>query len=188
MRVRLRPKWSDEELKKIYAVPHDHTKWKDHLQRVDATIAAANWFQNEIVFRIADLSCGNGYIAKQVAINLDAAVLTLGDYAPGYDLCGPIEQTIHEIGNQNLFILSETLEHLDDPDTVLAEIREKSERLVLSTPRGERSSSNPEHYWGWDETAIEDMLVSAGWRPQTLTVLSFHNPMFIYDYQIWTAR
>lgn len=182
MRIRLRPAYTESELAKIYATPHDHRRWIDHHLRVGVTIEFCGWFKSCGVQTVADLSCGDAAIARA----LDVEERILGDYAPGYKWTGPIEETIHQIRNVDLFILSETLEHLDNPEQVLMEIRKKTRYLVLSTPEGETSNGNPEHYWGWDSTEVERLLVGAGFTPEIHTVLNLRE--YGYDFQIWGCR
>ena len=179
MRTRLRPKYSNEELGKIYATPHVHKGWADHRQRVRSTIALAKWFED--VRSVADLSAGDATIIDA----LDIHAKYIGDFAARYEFKGAIEKTIDEIPNVDLFILSETLEHLDDPDLVLRKIRAKTKYLVLSTPEGEDNAGNPEHYWGWNTEDVGQMLTEAGFEPEVYTLLSFPNPSLVYDYQIW---
>jgi hypothetical protein len=183
-RRRLRPAYSPVELAKVYATPHQHTQWRDHRLRVDVTVQVALWF-DEDVRSVADLSCGDAAIANRVA-KATGARTTLGVFAPGYRICGPIEDTIHRIGPVDLFICSETLEHLDQPEPVLAAIRGKTRYLVLSTPDGEDDDGNPEHYWGWDTAAVEAMLRGAGFTPELCNVLKLSD--YDYDYQIWGCR
>lgn len=187
-RRRLRSKYPDDYLKAIYRTPHNSNNWEDHKVRVRQTIALG---REAIVPEggfIADLSCGNAAIANDLAEHFRAEPF-LGDYAPGYLYHGPIEKTIHDLGpNVNLFVCSETIEHLDEPDNVLREIRKRAGQLLLSTPIGENDTNNPEHYWGWDEEAVEAMLDSAGWKPRLRTSLSFFSPDFPYNYQIWLCQ
>jgi hypothetical protein len=138
---------------------------------------------------VADLSCGNAYIANTLVERHghEWTRLYRGDFAPGYEFTGPIEQTIDEIPDVDVFVLSETIEHLDDPDAVLRQIRAKAKALILTTPDGEDNDLNDQHYWGWDTEAMKYMLLNAGWNPETLTTLSFHDPVYIYTYQIWTC-
>src|SRR5213076_938668 len=140
MRMRLRPAYSEAELAELYPVPHDHTRWPDHLLRVAETIKLARELVPEPLV-VADLSCGDAAIARA----LDAEITILGDLAPGYEITGPIERTILPVPSADLFICSETVEHLDDPDTVLKHIRKRCRALVLSTPLAEFTPVNPEH-------------------------------------------
>jgi hypothetical protein len=180
VRKRLRPAHSPEQLGQIYATPHDHTQWQDHVLRVDATIDVARKLVGGPVRSAADLSCGSAAVLKA----LDVAELHLGDYAPGYQYCGPIEETIHQIPPVDLFVCTETVEHLDDPDQVLRDIRAKTSMLVLSTPVDNWEDRNVEHYWAWSEDDVVEMLAPAGFEVDLNLVLDFrrHGP----DYYAFT--
>lgn len=181
-RQRLRPAHTAEQLAAIYPQPHDHTRWRDHHVRVDATIALARGIEN--VHSIADLSCGDAAIAKAVA----AEVTILGDYAPGYDIQGPIEQTIINIPQVDLYICSESIEHLDDPDTVLKFIRSKARQLVLTTPVDNWGDANVEHYWAWSRADVEQMLTAAGWRIEVYNMLDMRlGPWSPYCFGMWVC-
>jgi hypothetical protein len=141
--IRLRPKWPDEELAKIYARPHDHRRWRDHHLRIGVTTAVATWMADAGLGSAADLSCGNGAVLNAVK----STTKFYGDYAPGYTYTGPIEETIDQIPHVDLFICCETLEHLDDPGAALVKIREKASMILLSTPVDNWGDPNPEHSW-----------------------------------------
>lgn len=179
MRARLRPAWSEAELKEMYRVPHDHARWPDHVERVEQTIRLAKDLTPGPPV-VADLSCGDAAIARA----LDAKITILGDLAPGYEITGPIERTIMFVPYADLFICSETAEHLDDPDTVLRKIRDSSMALVLSTPLSEFESVNPEHYWAWDHDGMREMLEEAGWTPEIQRDVI--HPLA--RYQLWGCR
>lgn len=181
MITRLRPEYSDEELAKIYAKPHDHSGWKDHRQRVKNTIALAKWFEN--VTSIADLACGDGFIIDA----LDAPVKYKGDFAPGYEICGAIEDTILGIPNVDLFICSETIEHVNNPIGVLSAIRAKARFLILTTPNDEDNAGNPQHYWGWNMEDMKYLLERTGWKIEVSNLLCFSDPSLNYDYQMWAC-
>jgi hypothetical protein len=171
VRRRLRPTPDKAALDQLYREPHQHKVWEDHRVRVDVTTHLATHMIGTGAL-VADLSCGDATIARRLQM-AKAAKLILGDYAPGYDLHGPIEETI---------------EHLHDPDSVLAEIRRRADSLILSTPDGEVDDSNPEHLWGWDTDAVGDMLEKAGFTPAILNVLDLRPAGFAYSYQIWCCR
>lgn len=177
-RIRNRPKYSDDELKEMYPVPHDHMRWPEHTQRMDVTLRLARDFIDNTDFSGADLSCGSNYLLDSLSEELP--VRYPGDFAPGYYYQGPIEQTIHEIPKVDIFFCCETIEHLDDPDGVLYLIREKSHKLVLSTPAMTWEDENPEHYWSWDQEAVQDMLLVAGWEP-----VLYDELLATYRFQIW---
>jgi hypothetical protein len=194
VRSRLRPAYSPEELARLYAVPHRHDLWPDHVLRVNATTALGRELLGMLSTppaAIADLSCGDGTIARslfQAVIDSGAeeGTLFLGDLAPGYVICGPIEETIRELPHADVFICTETLEHLDDPDAVLAMIRARAGALILSTPDSEPPGINAEHYWTWGTEDVRAMLVTAGWEPvlnRNVTWLDESN--WRWAYQIW---
>lgn len=186
MRVRLRPAWTPAELAAIYAEPHDHCAWGyGHDIRVTQTIALAAWLADmaPAATLVADLSCGNAVIPRAIP-SRSGRQLLLGDYAPGYPIVGPLEDTLPRLEPVDLYICSETLEHLDNPDHVLALIAEKAHRLILSTPLGETSDGNPEHYWGWDHDGIGSMLAATGWSTVAQVDVAIPDS---YTYQLWAC-
>lgn len=163
LRNRQRPPWPSEDLDVIYAEPHDHRVLGDsHQARVDALIDLGRRLWPNPTF-VADLSCGNGTIAE----GLGARRTTLGDYAPGHQYHGPIEQTIEKIHPVDVFVCTDTLACLDDPDTVLRRIRVKASALVCSVPivASPADDRNGGHYWAFDRAGVERMLAEAGWEP-----------------------
>lgn len=184
-RLRLRDKLSNQELAHYYSKPHRHSQWPDHIQRVLRTIeaglrlTATGWIGS-----VADLSCGDGTVAKALAASVYSDPI-LGDFAPGYEFTGPMEQTILQIPTTDLFVCCETLEHLDDPEYVLSEIGHKAEWLLLSTPNCDYADDNPEHLWAWDKDAIWIMLQDTRWMPVAYEESYTGRG---YRYQIWTAR
>ncbi len=185
--MRLRPSPTSAQMAALYPRPHDHTIFPDHLIRVDETIkmAAAMLPHRGTV---ADLSCGDGAIARSLA-ETHGASLILGDFAPGYPIRGLIEMTAFEAipsgaPSVDLWILSETLEHLDDPELVLRLIRERAKALVLSTPVGADGDTNPEHLWSWSADDVAEMLEAAGWTGQLHKVLE-HPAGGIYSFGLW---
>jgi len=179
VRKRLRPRYSESELAKIYQVPHQHNRWEDHILRVKMTIALASYFTG--VKSVADLSAGDAVIINAI----QAERKYIGDFAPSYEFVGPIEKTIHEIPDVDLFICSETIEHLDNPDEVLAMIGKKTRHLILSTPDSETDNGNPEHYWGWDNEGVREMLLAAGFIPKAFA--NFRVIDLGYMYQAWAC-
>lgn len=181
---RLRPKWSDAELAKIYARPHDHRKWRDHHLRIGVTTAVAVWMADAGLGSAADLSCGNGAVLNAVK----STTKFYGDFAPGYTYTGPIEETIDQIPHVDLFICCETLEHLDDPGAALAKIREKASMILLSTPVDNWGDPNPEHYWSWSKQDVDGLLTTAGFRHWLYTEADPRPDEGPYKYGIWGWR
>lgn len=179
MIIRLRQAYTPEELAQVYQTPHEHSQWEDHRLRVQMTIAFASWFKD--VATIADLSAGDATIINAIP----ATTRYIGDFAPGYEFTGAIDETIDQIPQVDLFICSETIEHLDDPETTLKKIRAKTKALIVTTPDSEVNDSNPQHYWGWDSLGVRDLLEGAGFTPVIFNTLQFQDPNLVYDYQFW---
>lgn len=182
---RLRPAY--DELREIYVEQYDHTKWEDHIQRVQATLDCIHaWTVKSERRIVADLSCGDAAVARGVD---GAACLILGDYVhnDAYALTGRIEHTLDRLGYVDLFILSETLEHIDEPITLLTKLRQHTHFLLISTPLDEQDDGNPEHYWGWDEDGIRDLLEMTGWNVRNHTTFTPQVAAVYYTYQIWGA-
>jgi len=190
-RERLRPAYTTDELQELYDIPHDSSRWRDHEVRVATTIALARGVAElsdgataGFGYRVADLSCGDGRIARGVS-----RTAILGDFAPGYPITGPLEETLRQIDPVDLYICSETLEHLDDPAIVLELIRDRTANLVLSTPlEAWNDHGNPEHYWAWDREAVERMLDAAGFSTLAFCGLDLRAGWSPYYFGIWALR
>lgn len=181
--VRLREAHTPERLAEIYQKPHSHTQWVDHRERVKSTIDLARFYGP--FHSAADLSCGDAAIVKALDVQ---GPRYLGDFAPGYPFHGPIEKTIEDIPPVDLYVCTETLEHVDDPAGLLRAIRRKTTgMLVVSTPVDAWSDDNEEHYWAWSKEDVEDMLTDAGFEPSVYheVDLSGHGTCYVYRFGIW---
>jgi hypothetical protein len=185
-RQRLRPAYTADELARLYPQPHNHTRWPDHLLRVETTIQVGHWMV--VAARAetgADLSCGNGAILDGLPLRLRY----FGDLAPAtYRFSGPIHDTIALIPAVDVFVCCETLEHLDDPDKTLTAIRGKTSQLLLSTPVDAWNDTNPEHYWAWSRDDVDRMLADAGFTTFVYTEVDFRPGGLPYSFGIWGAR
>jgi hypothetical protein len=161
-----------------------HERWADHKVRVAVTSALAQGIRHHdaTIKSVADLSCGDGVIANSLGL----PVVHLGDFAPGYQITGPLEQTLDKIPDVDVYVCSETLEHVDDPAAVLAKIRAKTRYLVLSTPIDAWNETNPEHYWAWGRSGVEELFTNAGFRMLVFNALDMrHAPWSPYCFGIW---
>lgn len=174
-------------LEEMYPAPHDHRIYgRGHHERVEATIMVGKETIPEANRQIvADLSCGNGEIAKRIVI--PGGTLILGDFAPGYPIHGPIEETldVKTFPLVDVFVLSETIEHLEDPLDILLRINEVSEYLLLSTPLECWDDGNAEHLWAWDREGVEGMAQTAGWAPLDFCSVDSRAWGEPYLYGIW---
>ena len=185
MRRRLRDFPAHDEFQAMYWHAYDHTLWDEHIVRVTRTIEIVREFaeENGLVFRsAADLSCGDATVLKGLA-DLVTGTTYLGDVVSSAELTftGTIEDTIKELEPVNLFVCTETLEHLVDPQRTLAEIRAKTDWLVLSTPNTDNGHENGEHIWEWDADGVEELLIFAGFTNRRLTEIVCD----YYTYQVW---
>ena len=68
-KTQLRPFYTDDELTKVYDHAYDHTKWQDHIDRinwtVDQTIKFVRLFMDRRI-NVADLTCGDGAVVKSL--------------------------------------------------------------------------------------------------------------------------
>lgn len=183
MRVQLRQFYTLPELHYTYRHTYDSQRWSAHVERTIKTAQVLDAFAREQQSTsIADLSSGDGAIVGLSDHPWTCKVL--GDFVS----TGPIERTLLDtsLGHFDMFLLSETLEHLEDPDSVLAQIGVIADNLVLTTPYGETDTGNPEHYWGWDSDGVLEMLEGAGWTPRSLELWTPIDDDY-YTFQIWTC-
>lgn len=169
------------------ATVQQHATSPDHLLRLQTTLSAAQWLAGGRMRRAADLSAGDGWLLRRI----DAGDRYFGDAAAttGGWFRGPIETTVDYIPKVDLFLLCETLEHLDDPAGALDAIRPKTERLVLSTPLEAWQDDNPEHLWAWDRTGVESLLADAGFMLQARLVSDARpSSRLSYKFGIWLCR
>lgn len=179
----LRPFHSADYLNEMYAEPHNHNLFgRGHYLRVELTKVLFSELCRYVDAKSgADLSCGNAEIIKSVPLER----IHMGDFAPGYLYEGPLEETIHQIPSVDIYVCSETLEHVENPKQVLKLIRNKSRSLVLTTPIEKWDDSLAEHYWAWDREGIEELLLNTRWKVVTYNV--FDSTVFneTYTYGMW---
>lgn len=189
---RLREFPSPDELDELYAKPYDHRRWNEHERRVAHSIQVLHQRMSAALVMgtlrtVADLSCGDGAIINSFKSYVPKIKLIKGDFVPdaSLDVVGRIEDTIHTLQYTDLFICTETLEHLEYPASFLAELREKTRWLFLTTPIGEPPEGpvNPEHIWSWNLDDMRTMLTTAGFTGEYDIFVQPH-----YTYQIWTCR
>lgn len=204
-RVRLRdarPEGEAAYYARVYPEGYRHDRWPDHVERVKASADMIERYAGQIR-SAADLSCGDGALINMISRHLNWAVLGDLNGVPVSASVSCRAQVVETIGYAalpdslehlepvDLFILSETLEHIDDPDGLLARLTDRAQYLFLSTPLEESADSgNLEHYWSWGQADVHAMLEAAGWSPletELLRPVSTRHMPGAYTYQLWMA-
>jgi hypothetical protein len=185
---------SDEERQfymQTYPSGYHHTVWPDHIERVAASVQFINTWVTEgglIVDSIADLSSGDGTIPRELLVLTGAKRLVLGDInrQEGLHIVGPLPDTLEALTpGVDLYVCSETIEHMDDPDFLLQQLRLKSRYLFISTPVSEPLHyGNTEHYWSWSVEDVGQMLIEADWTPVDHLVFTPESNQ-TYTFQFW---
>ena len=194
---------SDEQAyyARVYPQGYRHDRWPDHVERVAESVDLLRRWQ-DLFQTAADLSCGDGAILRRLDLSraylgdMNAAPQSstfTGDHTVKVLEPGVLPGSLHQLPERvDLYVCSETLEHMDDPDELLREIKLCARHLFLSTPVEESlQSGNLEHYWSWSTADISQMLQDAGWTPMELLVLKPLSTVHLtdaYTYQLWLAE
>lgn len=180
-----------------YPRGYQHGNWADHIERVAASVEFLKTYAPPQTRTVADLSCGDGAIPLQYGNLVAANRIVLGDINPNAQIhltvFGALPDTLEELPVEDpvdLYVCSETIEHVPDPDFLLQEIRKRARHLFLSTPLSEPvDHGNPEHYWSWDADGVREMLEAAGWTPVEYRVfVPEFRPPSGYDFQFWMCK
>jgi len=182
-----------------YQVARSNSAWTDHVARTNVTAGLIAWLKPHSVL---DPACGDGSIVLAADRIYGIERISLSDIsrpnietlpiAPGTEgvevWCHSIETAIVASRTVDVIVLTEILEHLPDPDSILVGAREKATWLVASSPemRPGQMDTNAEHLWQFDGDGYVEMLQGAGWRPFHKTHMAF--PDLVYDFQIWVCR
>jgi hypothetical protein len=176
--IKLRRFYTPEKIAEIYGARYNPHRWPEHTLRIQRTIEIAQGLIDLYGLETcADLSAGDNSIPDGLH---GLRSLQTSD--------GSIEDDLElVVVPVDLFICTETIEHLEAPWTVLERIAEVARFVVVSTPLDEAPMiGNYEHYWSFTETDVRDMLLNAGFVD--LAVEHLHQAFWTYTYQIWTGR
>ena len=194
MRERVHDRYSDAEFDELYKAPWEQASPDHpHLEHCpnpwvywDLMVAFGKSFSG--VGSIADMSCGDATVPRALGEHFGVAPM-LGDYAPGYAYTGTLQDTVPLLPVVDLYVCTNTVEHLDDPDTDLKLIREHCTEMLLATPVEEWHDHDNGHYWAWDRDGVEEMAAAAGFTVSAyveLDLTPFWNPHCKHG--IWAMR
>ena len=160
----------------------DHLHEAGHVPRLYAVAAAVNALVATGAVSVIDYGCGSGGLLSLIA-------------APekrGYDFQPDNVRFAQELGRpvefknfvdaepefSDVAVLSEVLEHMDDPHGFLGKLNCRV--LVASVPLGETPQQHYElHRWGWCMDSFREMLKAAGFTSQS--------GVNVVGTQVWTA-
>lgn len=121
---------------------------------------------------VLDLGCGNGYLCQIIAQERKQCDITGLDYSDkqikelqGKDdsikwICGEATKTELTYNSYDYVTCCETLEHVDDPDSLIKEayrLLKDGGKLILTTPFRNHIPS-VEHVWEFEYEDIQDMM------------------------------
>ena len=187
-----------------YQVLRKNTGWSDHILRTQVTASLIAWLGPDTVL---DPACGDGSIVAAAHGMVPIAGAVLADlsrpnfYYVGTEMrsmlpenlrvsCATLEETLEEPNSYDLVVLTEILEHVEDPVAVLKMARRRATRLVASSPifhvDDPTIDPNPEHLWQFDRDGYAEIMREAGWKPTVFMPIHFTH--YMYDFQIWAAE
>lgn len=186
-----------------YQVARDNRQWPDHVLRMTMTASLLSWLRPTTVI---DPACGDASIVITAhALNpMQGAFLNdiskPNFYRIGTELrpilpeelyvsCTPIEESLMTPATFDVAVLTEILEHVENPVDILRLARARANMLIASSPVFLDDSiidPNPEHLWQFDAAGYQEMLSEAGWT--SFAFVPIHLTEFPYDFQLWAAR
>jgi len=193
----LRTRLASELTPYDYQVVRDNFVWPDHIARLLTTAGIVAWFGPGTV---CDPACGDASILEAAyrlrpfvsAILGDISVPQIEALRPSFPAklrFGTAIETLGDLPDKSVdvVVLTEILEHVEDPETLLREARRVGGALVASSPIDEvPGTGNHEHVWSYSTGDYFDMLREAGWNPVISQMLEL--PGYVYRFQTWGCR
>lgn len=149
---------------------------------------------------VCDPACGDAAVVMRAHDLSPITSAVLGDLSPDTlarlvpdDLpfavekrVGDVFETIDSLDHVDAIVLTEILEHLEDPDTLLRLAATKASWLVASSPIvPDGLDHTAQHLWAFDMDGYRDMLTCAGWKPMAwLTANCVEHP-YSAGFQVW---
>jgi hypothetical protein len=178
-----------------YDAVRNNFRWPDHAARTLTTASLISWLQPNTV---CDPACGDASILETAhrlapihhAYLADLSAPQIAALRPSFPhetWVGDLHGQLDRLPVVDLILLTEVLEHLEDPDEALRHARRKGVHLIASSPIGDpEMGRNHEHLWAWDTDGYGEMLRDTGWEPIATATLTF--PSISGNSQIWVAQ
>jgi hypothetical protein len=178
-----------------YSGTRDNFASSDHAMR---TMVTAGMIATIAPRTLLDPACGDASVLDvaytlrpfDMAYLVDISQLQVDVITPKFPhekRRGDLYEAIDHSHRVDMVVLTEILEHLEDPDLALRLARMRADVLVASSPIGDpEDGRNHEHLWAWDEDGYGEMLRSEGWQPIAKAVLTY--PGAPWNSQIWMAQ
>lgn len=191
MRTRLLPEKPPE-----YTTTRNNYESVNH--RVRALTTGAILASLDSVETFLDPACGDASILEAAYTLRKFTSATLGDIShaqilainpefPHTKVVSDIWTKLSNSPKHDCVVLTEILEHLEDPDRILRLARSRGDWLVASSPIGDpEDGRNGEHLWAWDQSGYQEMLFDAGWDARLSCVQRFWGTP--WNTQIWLAQ
>lgn len=176
-----------------YQVMRSNDDWPIHKLRTLVTGGLIAWMKPSTV---CDPACGDASLLQAAHMLHPFQMAYLGDISrpnienlrvafPYRTNIADATDTLDSIPKVDLVVLTEFLEHVPDPDSILRLARSKAAMLVASSLLSEPADSdNAEHLWAWDAEGYQAMLKNTGWKIESVTILQLDG----YIFQIYSAR
>ena len=153
---------------------------------------------------ICDPACGDGSVIIQAnllrpirrAIFGDISANTIRTILPRNLPFEEVEvrvqdafKTLGELDYVDCIVLTEILEHIENPDELLALALEKSRWLVASSPIVPEGVADhtTQHLWSFDMAGYRKMIEDAGWKPRAWFTANCEDHPYASGFQVWGA-
>lgn len=98
-------------------------------------------------------------------------------------------KTLDELDWVDCIVLTEILEHIDNPDDLLMLAHNKARWLVASSPivpEGVEDHTT-QHIWSFDMDGYREMIEGAGWKPKVWMTANCEDHPYASGFQVWGA-